>query len=314
LCEALAVRFLLPWLLALGLLGCATSERAHVPVEPPLESHPMQLGASPTLAFVHGPSTASAGGLRKWLEHQHDTVRLPVLVTKGASGQILTGTKELFPLSLDDSALGVSLADRVRTACPDADQSPRATDQCALWLEGTWRNAGLFVTRVLHPVSAEERTHYVQLEVPDGRIDLAAQLEKLGSEAPLTERREAADALRLAGRDAIPLLIASLDDARPFEVRDLTNRMNLPVGAHPTPLLATLSVGSRCEDLLQDIITPVVESGGNFKVFSEQVLQVPDWRAFWAKRHDRSLEQIHAELAPLVREYWKAHGTTQTVP
>jgi len=269
----------------------------------------MQLTASPTLAFVHGPSTASADTLRRWLGQQHDTVRLPVLVTRGAGAQVITGSKDELPLSLslDDSALGISLSDRARSACPGADQ-------CALWLEGTWRNAGLFVTRVLHPVSAEEHSHFAQLEVAEGRLELAAQLDKMGSDAPLSERREAADALRLAGRDSIALLIASLDDARPFEVRDLTNRMNLPPGANPKPLLATLTVGSRCEDLLQDIITPAVEPGGTFKVFSEQVLRVPDWRAFWAKRHDRSLEQIHAELAPLVREYWKAHGTTQTVP
>lgn len=277
----------------------------------------MQLTAPPTLAFVHGPSLANVPALGKWLELQHDTVRLPVLVTLGVArstvsgGQVLTGSTSSLPLSLDDSALGISLADRARSACPGADA-------CPLWLEGTWRDAGLFVTRVVRAVSAEERARplFAQLEVADGRLDLAALVERLGSEVPLAEKHEAAQALRLSGRDAIPLLIASLDDARPYEVRDLANRMNLPLGANPAPLLSTMSVGTRCEDLLQSIITPAVESppAGNFKVFSEQVLRVADWRAFWAKRKDRSLEQIHAELAPLVREYWAAHGTTQTVP
>ena len=96
-------------------------------------------------------------------------------------------------------------------------------------------------------------------------------------------------------------------------MRDLTNRMNLPPGAHPKPLLATLRVGERCENLLYDLVTPAVP-GSNIKVFSEQALRISDWRAFWEKRRDRSLEQIHAELEPLVREYWKTHGTTQTVP
>jgi hypothetical protein len=266
----------------------------------------MQLTAPPTLAFVHGPSTASAAELAKWLEQQHDTVRLPVLVKRGAGGEVIS-KKEPLPLTLEDSALGISLADRARTACPDAAQ-------CPLWLEGTWRNGGLFVTRVLHPVSAEEPL-FAWLEVPDGRLELAALLEKLGSDAPLADKREAAQALRLAGRDAIPLLIASLDDPRPFEVRDITNRMNLPRGANPAPFFSTLTVGMRCRDLLHDIVTPAVEpQGPPVKVFSVQVLGIADWRTFWAKRHDRSLEQIHAELAPLVREYWKAHGTTQTVP
>ena len=59
---------------------------------------------------------------------------------------------------------------------------------------------------------------------------------------------------------------------------------------------------------------PTAVPGSNIKVFSEQPLRISDWRAFWEKRRDRSLEQIHAELEPLVREYWKTHGTTQTVP
>lgn len=277
----------------------------------------MELTTPPTLAFVHGPSTASAATLGRWLGRQHDTVRLPVLVTLGparstvAGGQVLTGSKDAFPLALDDSALGISLADRARTACPEAEQ-------CPLWLEGDWRNGGLFVTRVLHLVSADERARplYAQLEVPEGRLDLAALLERLGSEAPLAEKREAALALRRSGLAAVPLLLASLDDERPFEVRDLTNRMNLPRGADPAPLMATRSVGTRCEDILHDLVTPAVESppAGNFKVFSEQVLRIEDWRAFFAKRQGHTLEQIHAELAPLVREYWKAHGTTQPVP
>lgn len=304
-----------PWVCLMLATGCAT---AQVPPEPsPLESRPMQLTAPPTLAFVHGPSTASAPALARWLSQQHDTVRLPVLVSLGvarstvAGGQVLTGSSEPFPVALEDSALGISLADRARTACAGADQ-------CALWLEGGWRPAGLFVTRVVRPLSPEERARplFAQLEVPEGRLELAALLERLGSDAPLAEKREAALALRLSGLAAVPLLIASLEDERPFEVRDLTNRMNLPLGANPAPVMAPRTVGSRCEDLLHDIVTPAVESppAGNFKVFSEEVLRIPDWRAFWAKRQGRSLAQIHAELAPLVREYWKAHGTTQPVP
>ena len=206
----------------------------------------MQLKPPPDLAFVHGPSTSDATSLRKWLEQQKSTVRLPVLV---------------------------------KLSNPPTTTPPL----------------------------------YAELEVAEGRLDLAALLEQLGSDAPLDDKREAAQKLKLAGRDAIPLLIASLSDGRPYEVRDLTNRMNLPPGAHPKPLLATLRVGERCENLLYDLVTPAVP-GSNIKVFSEQALRISDWRAFWEKRRDRSLEQIHAELEPLVREYWKTHGTTQTVP
>lgn len=270
----------------------------------------MQLTAPATLAFVHGPSTARAASLGKWLEHHHDTVRLPVLVRLGVGRGTLAGgevlSKDPLALRLEDSALGVSLADRARAACPDSDS-------CALWLEGTWRNDGLFVTRVVRPVTEARELLFVQLEVADGRLDLAALVERLGSDAPLREKREAAQSLGLAGLAAVPLLIASLDDERAFEVRDITNRMNLPIGEDPAPFFSTLTVGVRCEDLLHDIVTPSVE-GRNIKVFSTQVLRIADWRAFWEKRRGRSLEAIHAELAPLAREYWKAHGTTQTVP
>ena len=269
----------------------------------------MQLKPPPNLAFVHGPSTADATSLRKWLEQQTSTVRLPVLVklsnppTTVASAELIT--TEPFPLPLEDSVLGVSLADRARQNCPGATL-------CALWLEGRWRTP-FSVTRVVKPVTTTTPPLYVELEVADGRLDLAALLEQLGSDALLADKRDAAQNLKIAGRDAVPLLIASLSDGRPFEVRDLTNRMNLPPGANPKPLLATIRVGERCEGLLYDLVTPAVP-GSNIKVFSEQPLRISDWRAFWEKRRDRSLEQIHAELEPLVREYWKTHGTTQTVP
>ena len=57
----------------------------------------MQLKPPPALAFVHGPSTADATSLRKWLEQQASTVRLPVLVklsnppTTVASAELITG-------------------------------------------------------------------------------------------------------------------------------------------------------------------------------------------------------------------------------
>ena len=46
----------------------------------PPEPRAMQLKPPPNLAFVHGPSTADATSLRKWLEQQTSTVRLPVFV------------------------------------------------------------------------------------------------------------------------------------------------------------------------------------------------------------------------------------------
>ncbi len=288
-----------------------------------VETKPMPMTPQPELPWAFGPSTADVAALTQWLERQlaaadrPETVRLPVLVELGvarstvAGGRVLTGSKEELALSLDDTALGVSLADRARHACP-------GQDRCAMWLEGRWRSGRLQVTRAGGAVKDDERKRplYAQVAVPGARLELAAHLERLGADVPLAQKHEAGDALRRAGRDAIPLLIASLGDGRPYEVRDLANRMNLPVNAKVEPVLSTVAVGARCEDLLHSIVTPAVESppAGNFKVISTQVLRVADWRAFWAARKDKTLEQIHEELKPLAREYWKARGVTQAVP
>lgn len=282
----------------------------------------MKLSPAPDWPTVHGPATDDADALLRWLGAQLDdegrpaTVRLPVRVALGEAGgasrgaHVVTRSGDGLALQLEDSALGVRLADRTRQAFPGARGG-------ALWLEGPWRGDHFFVTRVLRPVEGTpDVARYAERAVPGAKPELAALLATLGSDAPLDVRRDAAEQLRAAGVDAIALLIASLDDGRPFETRDLANRMNLPANAVVEPLLATTSVGTRCEALLHAIITPAVPSppAGRFKVFSAQVLRVADWRAFWAKRRGVTLEALHAELLPYARAYWEQHGTTQTVP
>lgn len=282
----------------------------------------MMLQPTPDWPTVHGPATDDADALLRWLGAQLDdegrpaTVRIPVRVALGEAGgasrgaHVVTRAGDGLELQLQDSALGISLADRTRQAFPGAAGG-------ALWLEGQWRGDHFFVTRVLRPVDVTpDAALYAERAVPGARADLVALLDKLGSDAPLDERRDAAEKLRAGGVDAIPLLIASLGDGRPFETRDVANRMNLPPNAVVEPRLATTSVGTRCEDLLHAIITPAVSSppAGNFKVFSTQVLRIEDWRAFWAKRRGLTLEALHAELLPYARAYWEQHGTTQTVP
>ena len=146
--------------------------------------------------------------------------------------------------------------------------------------------------------------------------ELTALIEILGRNVPLAQKREASHALVAAGKTAIPVLISALGDARVYERRDIANRLNLPPHAtSPPPLLAEITVGEHCVDLLYAIITPPYASSyaGNFKVYSEQLLRVEDWQAWWAVYAQKSLAEIHAELQPLVDAYWQQHGTTQTV-
>lgn len=266
--------------------------------EPPAaRSPPMNLVAPPTLAFVHGPSTADLAGLRAWLDRQDAVVRLPVLVTLGvartavAKARVLSHAKVPLEVTLDDAQLGISLADRARTACP-------GVDDCALWLEGRWRDGGLAVTRVVGPLKPGQQggVLFSFVEVPEGALELAAVLELMGSSATRNDKQAAVKKLEAAGREAVPLLVASLADPRRFEQIGRT-------------------VAQKCDDLLYALVTPTdVAPTERVKVANERVLEVKDWRAFWAARKDRSLEAIHDELRPLVRAYWDAKGVTQQVP
>lgn len=265
--------------------------------------------------FVYGPAIESPE-LVSWLARQEKIeVRLPVIVklTDSKLG-VENGMVGSIPgIRLQDAALGISLLDRVRQACPKKDP-------CTMWLDGYWHAPKeLAVTRAGAVIGADEakRPMYARAAVDERESNAAvfALIEKLGADLPLQEKRDASEALKTLGKEAIPLLIASLADARPYERRDFANRMNLPLGAHVEPQMGTVTAGMRCEDLLYAIITPAVASkhAGNFKVFSEQILSVKDWSVFWAARRDKSLADVHAELAPLVDTYWREHGTTQIV-
>ncbi len=87
--------------------------------------------------FDRGPSLVPVDALLEWLEHQTNTVRLPFEVllaeppTSVASAELGVGGATGLSVEVSDAALGISLADRVRTACPKERR-------CAVWLEGRW--------------------------------------------------------------------------------------------------------------------------------------------------------------------------------
>lgn len=98
--------------------------------------------------WVGGPPIQPTHELLHWLERnvkgadgKRRRLRLPVVVSLGEPyplglgracvGISLESSNEI-ALTLDDSALGISLLERVRTLCVDNGVS------CALWLEGYW--------------------------------------------------------------------------------------------------------------------------------------------------------------------------------
>lgn len=314
-------------LLTLSLVGLGLSFGPDGP--PPADAGaPAKTPNPPTPPFVTGPRADESAGLLAWLARQRGVdgtprlVRLPVRVAldperPGAvHGWLGVTPADGVEIRLDDTALGVALVDRVHGYC-------RGEGPCVLWFEGTWLGASaeekvFAVTRVVGGLAEREKGGpvYAGVAVPGASAHLLDCLNRLGLNVYPENKEAAAADLVAAGTAAIPLLIAALDDERPYEKRDAANRMNLPPGATPAPQWVTVPVGQRCADLLYRIITPAVDVPGNpmFKVYSEQVLSVPDWPRFWAARQSKSLAEIHAELAPLVQAYWAAHGTTQVVP
>lgn len=146
-----------------------------------------------------------------------------------------------------------------------------------------------------------------------------ALIDRLADPKASLEQKEAVKRQILdKGKDALPVLIDHLGDTRAFKREDIQNYYNLPPHLPtPPPLLATVTVGQECERILYEIITPKPSPSADRikgKPFSFSVLRVTDWKAWWEKNKEKSLEGIHKDLQPLVDRYWREHGTEQVVP
>ncbi len=101
------------------------------------------------LRFVDGPAVAEESSLRSWLRTHEGAarqLRLPVRLP-GAGGGQQEGRVGSVVIGVSDAALGVALADRVRTACGE-------NAGCQLWLEGYWSGTQLDLRKV-GPVVSE---------------------------------------------------------------------------------------------------------------------------------------------------------------
>jgi len=120
------------------------------------------------------------------------------------------------------------------------------------------------------------------------------------------------------GRTAISVLIDHMNDSRIYEKnRDIQNYMGLPPHEPPPPpLYADITVGNICVDMLYDIITPDYKSpyAKIFKPYSDSMFLIKDWKSWWEKNKEKSLEEIHNEMKPFVDKYWQGHGTIQVIP
>ena len=137
--------------------------------------------------FTPGPTISPSGPLLRWLidtvpsvSGPRVRVRLPVIVRFSQSSigiaEAFIGTvnrvdTETMFLRLDDSAMGVSLFERVRERCSKSETA------CAVWLEGYWdggRSASLpgafgFTVVEVHELieaTTDEMEVHAQIESP----------------------------------------------------------------------------------------------------------------------------------------------------
>jgi hypothetical protein len=104
---------------------------------------------------VAGPKVVPKEPLLAWLRQAGDAViRFPVSVAPETSNVGLLGE---LTVQLNDSALGMSLRDRLVTSCAGA---PR----CTVWLEGRWRDGTIQVLHFARVTQPGEVADSVQRE------------------------------------------------------------------------------------------------------------------------------------------------------
>lgn len=109
-------------------------------------------------AKERGPALEPVDALKAWLEDSGDAVlRVPLTVTQTPPMRLEARVGAL-PVRLDDTALGVSLVDRVRSACGE-------TKTCTVWVEGRWRDGTLHVIHFAREVIVDEKADFVEREM-----------------------------------------------------------------------------------------------------------------------------------------------------
>lgn len=142
---------------ALAFLSCQATTTA-MPNDPD-----MRLRPHVDVPFTRGPDLEPSAALTAWLGAQgRRLVRIPVEILVEGPGRTRNARLGTLALALEDSALGISLADHVRRTCPDA-----AT--CRAWLEGYWDPSTpdvptLQLRRFVRGVAPGEAADFVEVE------------------------------------------------------------------------------------------------------------------------------------------------------
>jgi hypothetical protein len=114
---------------AVACLGAGPPQGMPSPPSTPTVESPVPSDSPRT---VQGPAVEPVSALIAWLEGDggKKLVQLPVVVVPSVLG-LASGRLGGVEIRLDDAAMSVSLADRIRKDCP-------MDVECAIWVEGTW--------------------------------------------------------------------------------------------------------------------------------------------------------------------------------
>lgn len=113
--------------LLLALAACTGRASTPEPAKPPMPSEP-----AVTDTYDPGPELTPSDDLVAWFKGDGagKLVQLPVVVTPSVLG-VSKGQVAGLEIKLEDTAMSVGLADRLRPDCP-------YDEPCAVWLEGVW--------------------------------------------------------------------------------------------------------------------------------------------------------------------------------
>ena len=107
---------------------------------------------------ARGPRLEPLAELKRWLEAQPGVLRVPLTLERGAPRGWTRAWLGPLEVKVSDSALGVSLADRLQVACP-------GEGECRVWVEGRWRDGKFHVLHFSRAIRPGEDADFVEYEV-----------------------------------------------------------------------------------------------------------------------------------------------------
>lgn len=131
-------------------------------------------------------------------------------------------------------------------------------------------------------------------------------------------RSQAEQTLYRHGVQAIPILISHLKDDRMAgkEPAIFGQCINLPIHETPpkeclNPTDRAITLGKRCEEILYRILTPPAYSSPyakgreRGKLSMEQPFLINDWKKWWRRHQNESLEELQTQAKKLIDKFWR---------